>query len=372
MKYVLIVLAIFLAAAGGAAWWILSRPMFGRQPGGERLARLAASPNYVNGVFVNKSPKPALGEGANPLKMAWDFFFRKRARPAKPLPSRKTDLARLPANQDVIIWFGHSSLFMQIAGKKFLIDPNFTSFASPFKWKTYSFEGTDIYSTDEIPFIDYILITHNHFDHLNYETIQGMTGKAGKVICGLGVGSCLEYWGVPPDRIIEADWDESLALDSGIRLHVLTAHHFSGRTLGDRDKTLWASFLLETPLFSIYLGGDSGYGPHFAEIGERFGPIDLALLENGQYDLNWKYNHMQPEETLEAALDLKAKRLLPIHAGRFILANHPWDEPYLRISKLAENRGIELLTPMIGEPVYLGSADQVFTHWWENIGSEEK
>jgi L-ascorbate metabolism protein UlaG (beta-lactamase superfamily) len=366
---VFLVAVVFIIAA--AAYGVLSHPMFGRQPAGARLERIGASPNYINGVFVNRVPKPGMAKGVSTPRLAWDYFFKKRARPAAPLPSQKTDFSRLPPERDVLVWFGHSSLFLRINGRTFLVDPNFSSYASPFWWKTKSFAGTDVYSAPDMPEIDILLLTHNHYDHLNLETIRDLKDGGAKVICGLGVGETLEYWGVPADAITETDWDETLELGGGTKLHVLTAHHFSGRSLWDRDKTLWVSYLLETPTFKLLLGGDSGYGTHFADIGKRFGPIDLALLENGQYDANWPYNHMQPEETMQAAADVGAKHLLPIHAGRFILANHPWDEPYRRIAALSENSPIKLLTPIIGEPVYLDTMDRTYRHWWEGIGSVE-
>lgn len=156
----------------------------------------------------------------------------------------------------------------------------------------------------------------------------------------------------------------------GITLHTLPAHHFSGRTLWKSNPTLWVSFVLATPARRLYLGGDSGYGPHFADIGRRFGPFDLAFLENGQYDPNWKYNHLAPEETAMAARELGAAGLLPIHAGRFVLANHPWDEPYARLARLAEDNGLRLVLPLVGETVFFDELEgpaKAFSHWWEGV-----
>lgn len=363
-----IALAIVLLLAGGGVFAFMSQAKFGRLPSGERLKRVEASPNYRDGKFMNLSPKPPFSEGVTMWRLSLDFFFRRkeRPRPSKPLPVRRTDLRDLPLERDAIVWMGHSGLYMQAGGRRFLIDPNFTSCASPFSWKTLSFDGTDLYTAGDMPAIDYMLITHDHYDHLNYETVASLIGKVGVFVCGLGVGEHLEYWGVPAEAIVEMDWNDDMALGDGVTLRVLPTHHFSGRTFR-RDPTLWVSYLLETPDRKIYLGGDSGAGPHFADIGERFGPIDVALLENGQYDVNWKYNHMFPEEALDAALKLRAGRVLPIHAGRFELANHPWDEPYRRFSALAEGADFRLMTPMIGEPVWLDEPEQSFSRWWEGI-----
>lgn len=368
MLWIFIVVFAVLAVGIGA---FLCHPMFGKLPSGERLKRLQASPNFRDGSFVNRVPKPHMVEGVSPLKMGWEFLFKKkeRSRPENPLPVRKTDLLSLPPDRDVVIWLGHSALFLQMEGKRFLVDPNFTSYASPFFWRTYSFPGTDLYSVDEVPFIDFLLITHDHFDHLNYATIQAIKDKVGVVVCGLGVGEHLEYWGVPAEKIIETDWDESTALAADLTLHSLATHHFSGRTLWKQNPSLWLAFVLETPTRRLYLGGDSGYGAHFTEAGERFGPFDLAFLENGQYDPNWKYNHLSPEETLAAARELGAKRVIPIHAGRFVLANHPWDEPYSRLAELAGKDGLELVTPLMGDAVFLDELEpgKRYAHWWESV-----
>lgn len=190
-----------------------------------------------------------------------------------------------------------------------------------------------------------------------------LKGKVGKVICGLGVGAHLERWGYTPEMIIEKDWWQDVELEEGFIVHTAPARHFSGRSFS-RNNTLWQSYVLETPAMKIYIGGDSGYDTHFAEIGEKFGPMDLAILENGQYDLAWKYIHMQPEEVLQAAKDLKAKRLLPVHSSKFTLGNHAWDEPLRRIKAIAD---IPLATPMIGQVVDLRDNGQVFGEWWKDL-----
>ena len=370
MKSMAFIVLILFILAGGAAGWFLSRPMFGRLPRGERLRRVEASANYRNGEFVNREPKPFMAEGAGPLRLGWDFLFKKKehSRPPLPLPTARTPFSSLAPEEDVLLWLGHSSLYMHFGGKRFLVDPNFTSYASPFTWRTYSFDGTDVYTVADAPEVEYLLITHDHFDHLNYDTIKAVEDKVGKVVCGLGVGEHLEYWGVPAEKIIEVDWDESVELD-GVTLHALATHHFSGRTLWKRNPTLWVSFALEARGRRVFLGGDSGYGSHFAAMGKRFGGFDLVLLENGQYDPNWRHNHMTPEEAFQAAREMGAKRLLPIHAGRFVLSNHSWDDPYVRIARAAEGQDeVELLTPKIGEPVFLDGRGQDFGRWWEGIG----
>ena len=193
-----------------------------------------------------------------------------------------------------------------------------------------------------------------------------LKNKIKKVICGLGVGEHFEYWGFDYKKIIEKDWNEKINLDSGFTVSTAPARHFSGRSF-KRNTSLWTAFVLQTPSMKIYLGGDGGYDSHFAEIGKTFGEFDLAILENGQYNNNWKYIHSAPEEVLQAAKDLHAKRLLPVHSSKFILALHPWDEPLNRISELCKGSDIKLLTPMIGEEVNLNDKEQVFKQWWKDV-----
>jgi L-ascorbate metabolism protein UlaG (beta-lactamase superfamily) len=282
------------------------------------------------------------------------------------IPSVKTDLLALPVGRDVLVWFGHSSYFMQIDGKRILVDPVFSGNASPVPGTLKAFKGTDIYTVDELPNIDFLIISHDHYDHLDYETIFKLKGKVDRVICGLGVGAHFEYWGYDPSRIIEKDWQDAVDLGMGFKVFVTPARHFSGRGF-IRNNTLWCSYVLKTPTMKIYIGGDSGYDTHFADIGNTFGPFDLAILENGQFNAAWRYIHMSPDEVLKAAQELKAKRLFPVHSSKFVLANHPWDYPLEEITRLNKQVNIPLATPMIGEIVDLKQPDQEFRQWWVGV-----
>ena len=341
---------------------------FGKAPNAARLEAMKQSPNYKNGKFQNVHFTPTLTEGYSMVEITYGFIFKKfpRQKPTVNLPSIKTDLHKLPIDSNVLVWFGHSSYFIQLNGKRFLIDPVFSGNASPIPNSNKSFAGSDIYTAADMPEIDYLLITHDHYDHLDYETIMALKGKVKTVITGLGVGSHFEHWGFDSSMIVEKDWNESFKADQGITIHTAPARHFSGRGF-TRNNTLWLSFILETPDFKIYLGGDSGYDTHFAEIGKKFGEFDLAILDNGQYNLAWQAIHMLPEEGLKAAGDLKAKRLFPVHSSKFVLAQHPWDEPLINITELNKKIGIPLVTPMIGEPVYLNDEKQAFKQWWRDI-----
>ena len=341
---------------------------FGQTPREARLERMKKSPHFKDGKFHNIHHTPELTEGNTMLSVTIDFLFNKapRRRPIDVIPSIKTDIKNISVNEDVLIWFGHSSYYMQLDGKRFLVDPVFSGNASPIPGTNTSFKGTDIYTVDDLPDIDYLIISHDHYDHVDYETLGKLKEKTSQVICGLGVGSHFEYWGYPQDIIHEKDWNETIALDSGFTIYTTTARHFSGRGFS-RNNTLWMSYILETPSMKIYIGGDSGYDTHYAEIGKKYGPIDIAVVENGQYDLKWKYIHNLPEEVLQAAVDLRARRMFPVHSSKFLMANHPWDEPLSKVTELNRRYNVPLITPIIGEVVYVKDSTQQFSRWWEGL-----
>jgi L-ascorbate metabolism protein UlaG (beta-lactamase superfamily) len=255
---------------------------------------------------------------------------------------------------------------MQLEGKRILVDPVFSGAASPFSFSIKAFKGTDIYTPDDMPAIDLLIITHDHWDHLDYDTVKKLRPKVSKVICGLGTGAHLERWGYDKDIIIEKDWNERIELEDNFTLFTIPARHFSGRGLS-RNKTLWVSFVLRTPKRQIFIGGDSGYDKHFSAAAKTFGAFDLAIIENGQYNKSWRYIHLLPEKVLKAAKELNAKRILPVHSGKFPLSLHAWDEPFKLITANGEKENLDVITPMIGEPVDLDNDQQTFAHWWEDV-----
>ncbi len=363
--YILLSLVLLVAAA---TIIVLNQKQFGKMPSGERLERIKRSPNYRDGAFQNLSITPVMAEGKSYFTVAKETLFAKKVRvtPKNSIPSVKTDLLHLDRNKDVLVWFGHSSYFMQIDGKRFLVDPVLSGHASPFSFTVKAFKGTDRYTADDIPEIDYLIISHDHWDHLDYETLVKLKPRIKNVICALGVGEDFEYWGFDKRIITELDWNEQAVLDSGFTVNALPARHFTGRGF-KRNQTLWVSYVLQTPTMKIFIGGDGGYDKHFAEIGKKFGPIDVAILENGQYNENWKYIHMLPGEQVKAFRDLQAKRLFPVHSSKFALSVHPWDEPLKKISAAAKESHIPLITPLIGEQVNLKDTSQQFTEWWEGV-----
>ncbi len=349
----------------------MHQPQFGKLPSGNRLELIKKSPNYKDGTFQNQSHTPSLTEGASFFSVLKEFIFSKKEskKPGQAIPTVKTDLLQLDPSENVVVWFGHSSYFLKIDGKNILVDPVLSETASPFSFTTKAFEGTSIYTPADFPEIDYLFISHDHWDHLDYKTIVQLKSKIKTVICGLGVGEHFEEWGFNPNFIIEKDWNETVSLGDGFQVSTVPARHFSGRGFS-RNKSLWMSFVLQTPTSKLFLGGDSGYDKHFKEIGNQFGPFDLAFLENGQYDKSWKYIHMAPNEVLQAATDLKTKALFPVHSAKFVLANHNWNEPLAIITALAKDSDFDMVTPLIGEKVTLNKK-KVFPKWWEFQNANE-
>ncbi|HMG93325.1 MAG TPA: MBL fold metallo-hydrolase [Chryseolinea sp.] len=368
VKWTMIITILLVAAITLITVVYMRQDKFGQSPREARLERMKKSPHYKDGKFHNIHHTPELTEGYTMLGVTLEFIFNRasRRRPVDTIPSIRTNIRQIPADQDVLIWFGHSSYFIQLDGKRFLIDPVFSGNASPIPGTNTSFQGTDKYTVDDLPDIDCLVISHDHYDHVDYETLGKLKDKTRQVICGLGVGSHFEHWGYKEDIIHEKDWNETVSVDSGFTVYTTTARHFSGRGFS-RNNTLWMSYVLETPSMKIYIGGDSGYDTHYAEIGEKYGPIDIAILENGQYDIKWKYIHNLPEEVLRAAVDLKAKRVFPVHSSKFAMANHAWDEPLSRVTELNKSLQIPLITPVIGEIVYLKDSTQTFASWWVGL-----
>jgi L-ascorbate metabolism protein UlaG (beta-lactamase superfamily) len=336
----------------------------GKLPSGKLLERLKKSPNYKNNGFQNLSDTPMKAEDTSYWKMTRDFLkTHPNTKPPGIIPSVKTDLKNITSNKPVFIWFGHSSYFIRFNNKSFLVDPVFSGNAAPLSFMIKAFPGTDIYSLEEIPEIDFLILTHDHYDHLDYKTIRRLKGKIDKVICSLGISSHLVYWGMKEEKITELDWWEAVTLDEGFEMVAAPARHFSGRGIR-RAQSLWSSFILRSDAFSFYLGGDSGYDDHFREIGKKYGPFDLAVLECGQYNRMWPLIHMMPEQTAQAAIDLKAKVLLPVHWAKFLLSMHEWNEPVKRVLKKAKELDLKVTTPRIGEPVVIDESYPV-TPWWE-------
>ncbi len=330
-------------------------------------SKIEASPQFKAGGFHRQ--KDALNMSfMDNAKATWKFLFSGNDRtPDQPLPLMPSELSHFNANGDTQLnatWLGHSSLMINIDGYKVLTDPVFEkriSIVGPTR-----FSGDLPVTIDQLPLIDAVIISHDHYDHLNKWSIRQLKAKTKQFIVPLAVGAHLEKWGVPRECIVELDWWEEYRLNDNLMVAATPAQHFSGRGLSDRNKTLWASWVISGPAHKIFFSGDSGYFNGFRQIGDKYGPFDMTFLECGAYDLMWHKVHMLPEETIQAHLDLRGKVLHPIHWGTFNLALHPWYQPMERIIAAAEQKNINLATPMIGEttryeqPVPTG-------RWWQYV-----
>lgn len=362
-----IVLAV-LFALGDIGVLFFSQESFGRLPQGERLERIKKSPNYDKSLkqFVNLEPTKTMVSDKGFVASGIEFLFSKDTAQKVPdtaLTVIKTNLRELPADKDWLVWFGHSSYLVNLSGKKFLIDPILYS-GSPVSFVNKMFKGTDVYKPKDFPDIDFLVISHDHWDHLDYKAVKELEPRVGKVILGLGVGEHFEYWGYPKEKLIELDWWESaqlspalstqIAADSSQNFKVTAtpARHFSGRDLR-QNRTLWASYVVESPKRTIWIGGDTGYGKHIAEIGKKFPNIDLGILENGQYNEDWALIHTMPEYLGTEMKELNAARYMTVHNSRFCLSKHSYYEPLENAKKAAEESSKPLLTPQMGEVLYL-------------------
>ena len=347
----LITLGILLAIV---ALFFTDYVSIGRVPHGERLQKISQSPNYKNEKFVNQEPTKLFTDAEkkqSTLSIIWNFLTgsKKGLKPEKPIEASPLDTdaiaLAIKEKQDKIIWLGHSSYLLIIDGKTILVDPVLFR-GSPISFINRPFKGTSIYRPQDFPFIDYLVYTHDHYDHLDYKAAKRLKHNVGKVIAPLGVGSHLEYWGYKPESIAELDWEDEFKTD-GITFHCTPARHFSGRGFR-RNRTLWASFVLEAGGKSVFIGGDSGYGSHFKEIGEKYN-LDLAIIENGQYNPRWALIHTMPENLHNVMEDLNASEYITVHHGKFALAQHNWDEPLENEKAAAEKSGKNLKVLQIGQ-----------------------
>lgn len=365
-----IILSSSIISLFGISYAVLHSPSFGALPSGERKERILRSPNYRDGRFQNRYPmppslqRPSLGDR---VKILWRFLFDrpKDVRPTDSIPVVRHDLKKLDRSEDLIVWFGHSGYLLQMDGVRYLIDPVFVE-GAPFGIMNAFFRGTKVFDVADLPEIDYLIITHDHWDHLDYHVAKELQSRVRKVYTGLGVGAHLERWGYRPDQIVELDWDESTSTAEGGRVHCLPTQHFSGRGLTSAQ-SLWASFVLQGTKHSVYVGGDGGFSPHYAVIGKQFPQLDLAILENGQYSEQWSGIHMLPKHLGETMHALGAKRILTVHHAKFALSMHPWKKPLEHAKRLRDEEGFPILMPRIGQIVRYTDSTFTTDDWWETL-----
>jgi len=365
-----VALALVAGVLPVAGWIVLSLPQFGASMAGTRLERAQANPQFRGGRFVNFVPE-APTSFADLREYAVHQFSGDEVRaPPAPLPVLAVDkgaVAAAPAADRLrAFWIGHASVYVEIDGVRILLDPVFAEHASPFSAGPKRFHPPPIALAD-LPKIDAVLVSHDHYDHLDMQAVQTLAARGTRFFVPLGIGAHLERWGVPLAQIEEMEWWQQRTL-GGIEIVCTPTRHYSGRGLRDRGRTLWSSWSVLGPRHRFVYTGDTGYSTHFREIGERFGPFDLAFVKIGAYGPGaaWSDIHMPPEQSVQASRELRAKRMFPVHWSTFNLAFHAWDEPIRRAVAAARQSGVELVTPRLGEWV---DADAAFasTAWWEGV-----
>lgn len=368
VKRIMIVLLCLLLLLVIVGYFYMQQPQFGALPEGQRLERIKKSPHYTDGKFRNIVERPIITKGYSMIGQLYEALFTNypRREPTTTLPSIKTDLKTLPADSNILVWFGHSSFYVQVDGIKILVDPVFSGKASPLPGGVRAYAGTDVYNAEDMPEIDYVLMSHDHYDHLDYETALALKSKVKHVICGLGVGAHYERWGYAPEQILELDWGENVNVKPGFTIYTEDSHHNCARGF-TRDQALWVSFFIQAPSLKIYYSGDGGRDERFKNFNQKFGAIDWAIMECGQYNKAWQSVHELPEEVAQSTVELQAKNLLPVHHSKFTLAKHTWDEPLEEITRLSQSKPYRLATPIIGEPVRLSDSTQQFNKWWKGI-----
>lgn len=356
-------IAVFILFCIAACIYILYQtypPFGGKTP----TSKKQLSPNFVNGKFANQIPTKMSMGFRDTLSVIRHLFKRgSRRKPAKPLVPLHLDVSR--TDQAKITWFGHSAFLLQINGKNLLLDPMFGRSPSPFPAiGPQRFSKELPAQPEDLPHIDAVLISHDHYDHLDYGSIKKLSSKVTMFFVPLGLAAHLQKWGIAQERITELDWWEERDFE-GLSLACTPSRHFSGRTLTDRFTTLWCSWVICANKTNVFFSGDTGYGPHFKQIGDKYGPFDVTLLECGQYDPLWPMVHMQPEQTVTAHLDLRGKRMIPMHWGAFVLALHSWTEPIERVLTAGKKANITIITPRIGEVVAFKNQKYPTDAWWK-------
>jgi L-ascorbate metabolism protein UlaG (beta-lactamase superfamily) len=363
-------LALFAAVLAAAGCAVLSQPQFGAAMSGARLERANANPQYRDGRFVNVQPETPTGFGDIVGYIVRQFSGDGVRVPPAPLPVLVVDQAALaaapPASGLRAFWIGHASVYVEVDGLRLLLDPVFAERVSPISVGPKRFHPPPIALAD-LPPIDAVLVSHDHYDHLDMETVRALAARGTRFFVPLGIGAHLERWGVPLAQIEEMEWWQKKTL-GGVELVCTPTRHYSGRSLGDRSATLWSSWSVLGPRHRFFYSGDTGYSRHFEEIGARLGPFDIAFVKIGAYGPGapWADIHMPPEQAVQAHREVRAKRMFPVHWSTFNLAYHDWDEPIRRTVAEARRTGVELVTPRLGEWV---DADREFasTPWWERV-----
>ena len=365
-RILLIIISLILVLIISGLIWHETSPQFGGEISELKNIKYKKTGHYKDGIFINKTTVNMDMPALKMVSIMIDFIKgNPNGQPNQNIDVLKIDSTTIAKNKLInqITWFGHSAILLELDENKILIDPMLSNVPSPLP-----ILGPERYSKelpitiDKLPFIDAVIISHDHYDHLDYESIQKLKKKVNHFYVPLGVDAHLIEWGIDTSKITALDWWETAKVNE-VDLVFTPSRHFSGRGLGDRFSTLWGSWVLKGKKDNIFFSGDGGYGPHFKEIGDKHGPFDFSMIECGQYNENWADIHMMPEESVQAAKDLKSSIMMPIHWGAFTLSLHDWTDPIERVIKTANDLEIPISTPMIGQP-FNWKTEVMISTWW--------
>jgi L-ascorbate metabolism protein UlaG (beta-lactamase superfamily) len=364
LKIVLWFVILLLMVIGGVALYVneqigkLDSPEY-RKAEYSKLAYYSSEADQ----FISPEELPYFSEQTTGGDSGFARFFKTSPyAPKQPMPKHtisKNDFSETPARFSAR-WFGHSTLMIELDGKRILMDPVFKN-GGPFPGILRRYDVSPL-KREELPRIDIVIITHDHYDHLETATMKFLADRDIEFVVPLGLGARLKGWGVAGDNITELGWDQDITFGY-LKITACTAIHYSGRSNRDRNKTLWASWVIKGADKNLFVSGDTGYGSHLKEIGEKYGPFDMAFVEIDGWNKGWPLTHLFPDEVIALCKDIDTRLLFPIHWGTFDLALHPWNESVQMVADMAAKNGIEMVTPLMGEEVIPGvSATE---NWWQ-------
>ena len=369
LKKLILYLALLFAALVGTYLLVVQfTPSFGGDLSTQQRKDFQALGNFQKGTFVNRRAVPEPLTFSKFIELGYAFFTTKviNGRPSKDLPIDTIEKEALSNFQGTrLFWLGHSSFLLQHQGKNILIDPMFGSTPAPLSFLgEQRFNNQLPIAPNDLPAIDVVLFSHDHYDHLDYASVMALKDNVKLFLCPLGLDNHLKRWGVEAHKIKSLNWWEETS-DLPFNFICTPAQHFSGRKFSNSQQTLWASWVIQAGSLSLYFSGDSGYDTHFKQIGQKYGPFDLALMECGQYNKLWPDVHMFPQETVQAGIDVQAKKIIPIHWGAFKLAMHPWNEPPTIAVEEAKKKDVAIEVPRMGQAIYLDSLATTQSYWYK-------